>query len=525
MSQTIYASINPLTTSGNELATILTDFKEAMVSGMSGTTRPTELDPGGSWIDTATADTYIFKVWTGTVDVEIFRINLLTGAAGVTGAIDSFAILKTSADTVSPALDFIKKRIANDGQVLIGDYIGTINFKGDDNAGATPTSCRIRVVATNNFTGVATGADLVFETTSAGSASISEAMRLKDGLLGIGTAAPENSLHVKGTGIRNEKVSADAVGAIDIFRKKRIASLGKVLSGDVIGESRYHSTDEAGAEITNVGRVEVKATQDHTTTQQGTQMAWSVKKTGATSETEQMVLADNWTLKTNAIFQKMLTLEQQVDSTTTGADQSVTPTKANLKVTHASLASINNISPANGKFVILINGVGASITIKHNTGGTAANRIFVPSGVDLSLSDGASLFFLYDDASSLWRIVGGSGSGGGATTQGTRQTGVSISAGTAISPTPNLESLVFVVGNGGAVVVTASPPVVVSGMVIGQKLKIVGTSDTNTVQYDNHNNLVLTRGSAVLGKDQAIELQYMGSDGTNASWVETGRNF
>jgi hypothetical protein len=105
-------------------------------------------------------------------------------------------------------------------------------------------------------------------------------------------------------------------------------------------------------------------------------------------------------------------------------------------------------------------------------------------------------------------------------TQGTRQTGISISTGTSITPTSGKYSLVFVSGSSGAVVVTASPPVIVSGMVIGQKTKICGTSDTNTVTYNNSINLVLN-GSVTLGKDQCIDLDYYGSDGSNPSWVES----
>ena len=109
--------------------------------------------------------------------------------------------------------------------------------------------------------------------------------------------------------------------------------------------------------------------------------------------------------------------------------------------------------------------------------------------------------------------------------QGSRQTGTSMSVGTAITASVNKETLVFVVGNGGAVTITASPPVVTSGMTVGQKLKICGTSDTNTVTYTSGNNLRLN-GSAVLSKDYCINLQYAGTDGTNAAWIESGgRNF
>lgn len=86
------------------------------------------------------------------------------------------------------------------------------------------------------------------------------------------------------------------------------------------------------------------------------------------------------------------------------------------------------------------------------------------------------------------------------------------------------KTVAFVVGNGGAITITASPPITTTGMIVGQELRVCGTSNTNTVTYNNSVNLVLN-GSATLGKDQCLNLMYAGTDGTNLSWIETGRNF
>lgn len=107
-----------------------------------------------------------------------------------------------------------------------------------------------------------------------------------------------------------------------------------------------------------------------------------------------------------------------VDSSTTGANQELPqPSKLIVKVTNASLTSINAIaSPGASQVLILINGVGASITIKNNTGGTPANGIITGTGSDLTLADSASLWLAYDSNSSRWRVIGGSGSGSGTST-------------------------------------------------------------------------------------------------------------
>lgn len=107
-----------------------------------------------------------------------------------------------------------------------------------------------------------------------------------------------------------------------------------------------------------------------------------------------------------------------VDSSTTGANQELPqPSRLIVKVTNASLTSINAIaSPGASQVLILINGVGASITIKNNTGGTPANGIITGTGSDLTLADSASLWLAYDSNSSRWRVIGGSGSGSGTST-------------------------------------------------------------------------------------------------------------
>lgn len=83
MSQEVYSSIDPATTSGTELAVILNDFKNAIMSGLSGTSRPVELQQGGMWIDTATSDKLILKVFTGTTDISLFSIGITEGILNI----------------------------------------------------------------------------------------------------------------------------------------------------------------------------------------------------------------------------------------------------------------------------------------------------------------------------------------------------------------------------------------------------------------------------------------------------------
>lgn len=74
----------------------------------------------------------------------------------------------------------------------------------------------------------------------------------------------------------------------------------------------------------------------------------------------------------------------------------------------------------------------------------------------------------------------------------------------------------FIQGNGGAVTVTANPRIAV-GTATGQKLRLIGRSDTNTLSLDDGNGLDLN-GSWVGSASRVLDLEW---DGTN--WLETGR--
>ena len=199
MSQDIFNNIVPTTTSGTDLANYLNDFKDAVVSGFSGSSRPVNLQAGGYWIDTTSATTWLFKVYDGADDITIFSMNVSSNTAGISTADDFFTITKISADSVGPLVSLIKKRIASSGQVLSNDYIGTIEFKGTDNSGSAVIGARVRAVASDNFTAGTSGTDLIFEATVASSAALAEFMRLKDAKLGIGTSSPQATLHVQAT--------------------------------------------------------------------------------------------------------------------------------------------------------------------------------------------------------------------------------------------------------------------------------------------------------------------------------------
>lgn len=289
MSQTIFSSINPATTSGNQLATILNGFKDAVVSGFSGTSRPANLQAGGYWVDTTLAPNYWeVKLYTGTVDVVLFNINLSTGIASIASTESVLELNKNSDDAVGGILKFVKER-ATGNQTQDGDILGEIDFNGTRSDDVKSIMAKIKAVSTDAVTALAQGSYLTFEVTPDATAAAVELMRLIDSKVGIGTTSPEETLHVKGTAIKSEKASDDAVGASIIRRKKRVSGSGQVQSGDFISKEQFNSTDDTGAEI-GVAVIEVAATENHTTTAHGSSLVIKTKNNGATAYTTKVTI-------------------------------------------------------------------------------------------------------------------------------------------------------------------------------------------------------------------------------------------
>lgn len=110
---------------------------------------------------------------------------------------------------------------------------------------------------------------------------------------------------------------------------------------------------------------------------------------------------------------------------------------------------------------------------------------------------------------------------------GTRTAGRAIVAGTGITSgasdmsTTALRQIVFVDGSGG-VDITATPQIE-AGTIVGQEMRVCGTDDTDWVQLDTGTGLSIN-GPAILGKDDCINLMWLGSDGVTSDWVEQSRN-
>jgi len=192
MAQDIFADIVPTATSGTQLATLLNAFKAALVSGLSGTSRPAALTAGGTWIwyHGLRVESSLLQIFDGSDDITVFTINTSVTRWASQDLLSTFQITKTSDDTVGALLTLKKKRIATSGQVTDGDTVGEIRFNSTDNAGGDEITCRIKAVATDDVTVSASGSYLVFECTKDTEGAIEEMLRIVNGRVGIGTTTP-----------------------------------------------------------------------------------------------------------------------------------------------------------------------------------------------------------------------------------------------------------------------------------------------------------------------------------------------
>ena len=483
MSQVIFTDINPATTSGTQLATHLNNFKAAILSGFSGTSRPAQLAAGGYWIDTSQEGSPNFKMYykfyTGTTDIIVFTINLATGVASFASTEDLYRISKTSADTASPILDFLKKRVANAGQVLSGDVVGTIQFSGTDDTGANPIVCRVRSVALDNMTSIANGAYLVFETTKTGEATLSEAMRLINGRLGIGVTSPSHDLHVRGNlGARVERLSDDANPSIQNFKKGRIAGNGGVQNLDSIFERQVEAIDSTGAS-TVIYKEEVVAVENHSATAKGVRWSTYIAKPGEAVLTEKTrlqgeVMEHFGTQKIHAL------LLDSEDVATAATIAALSSNKTIVNLTGSTDTVVQGLNALHlSKVVLIHNGSSARITLSHqNVSAAATNRLNLPKSKDIILVPNQSVELFYHLGESRWKLKSGSGGGGGELTV---LTAASIADGGTITLSAVEARQLIKVAASGTTGLLSTTPFGAFAAVDPVEVILVGDDNTNTV--------------------------------------------
>lgn len=141
MSQYDFGTINPATTSGTALATLLGSFRTALESQHSGSSRPAYAIAGMIWLDTTSTTPAILKFYDGTDDITIGTLNYTTNVFAVTAGAPTFTLVDAGA-TVGPSVDNFR----DSSSPLAADVIGSYDFNGRDSAGNKQLYVRMQAV-------------------------------------------------------------------------------------------------------------------------------------------------------------------------------------------------------------------------------------------------------------------------------------------------------------------------------------------------------------------------------------------
>lgn len=344
MSQQIFSEIVPTVTSGTQLATILNQFKDAVVSGFSGTTRPANLQAGGYWVDTTNdaGGFWDLKLYTGAADIVLLSINKNNLSASILSTDSQFEILKTSDDDLGPVLKFLKERIAGGGQVLANDEIAVVEFTGTRDDSVEAVQAKISVISTDNVTAAAQGSAIILEAVNTGTATLSEVLRVIDGKIGIGVATPAAKLHVDET----FKISRSFDGQLNppttITSKRRVTGSGGIINNDWIANHYTYSTADTGAEV-SVALQRVVAAENHLAASHGVSLSFQSVITGANALSEYMNVGVNITFARDVYATNLFA--------TTFTGGVVDPTRLDVKKdTEANLTTYASTA-ANGQIV------------------------------------------------------------------------------------------------------------------------------------------------------------------------------
>lgn len=77
-----FGVINTATTTGGDLATLLQNWRDAVLSNHSGTTRPTYVKAGQIWVNTSNATSWAINLYDGSVDIPLGYVNTTDDTAG-----------------------------------------------------------------------------------------------------------------------------------------------------------------------------------------------------------------------------------------------------------------------------------------------------------------------------------------------------------------------------------------------------------------------------------------------------------
>ena len=245
--------------------------------------------------------------------------------------------------------------------------------------------------------------------------------------------------------------------------------------------------------------------------------------TAFVDKTSNETVGGNKTLSGSTVFSKAFSTTRG-DVASAASITSFDSTEGFKKLTGSTATTIHGIvAGTDGQELCLFNGSTADATLKHQSGsaGAAAQRIILPDAADLSIAANTGVMLKYDGNQSRWVLISGGGGDSGYVITGSRASPQSISAAGGIAFTgTRKDNLWFIQGDTAASDIDVSAnPQIAAATAVGQKLTLVGRSNTQRVYLEDGNGLAMAYGPITIGENTIIEFVW---DGTN--WVEIARN-
>jgi hypothetical protein len=190
--------------------------------------------------------------------------------------------------------------ISSPTAVNTNNVLGSFGGNGFNGVGIPSTTPgQIRVTADENFTTTANGTRIEFLTTTNGTTTLTERLRITNaGNVGIGTTSPGSLLNLSQNGstqLLNDGFS-DTTGTAPqfVFRRARGAQVAPtaLLGGNLIGLISGRGHDGTDFTVTRAS-IAIAAAQNWTTTANGTNIRFSTTENGTTTNTERVRILDN----------------------------------------------------------------------------------------------------------------------------------------------------------------------------------------------------------------------------------------
>lgn len=179
----------------------------------------------------------------------------------------------------------------------------------------------------------------------------------------------------------------------------------------------------------------------------------------------------------------------------------------NATVTTATVTS-TGVTLASAKLLTLTNN-SQTVSMSASASASASYTITLPAA-----APAASTALVYDGSNYVWSSAGG----------WTMSSSTSLTASGTITISTSLGQQVFRVASSSGAVTLSTTPFGTSAPVDGAAIRLIGTSDTNTVQisFNDAAKGCLVNGTAVLRRGNVIEFQYSSTDDR---YYEVARNF